>query len=416
MKSKKNKPVSVVLVGASGMGHYYLKTLLEEFSPESIELRAVVDPFHERSEKYTKLKDLGILIFPSLNDFYNSGCSAELAVISSPLHYHVPQSCEALSHGSNVLCEKPIGATIQEAERLIQARNVAHLWVMIGYQWSYSAAIQALKKDILEGKFGKPVRLKTLCFWPRSEDYYRRSNWIGRIKDEAGNWILDSPANNAMAHFLHNLFYVLGRGPEASARPAKVTAELYRTYPIENFDSIACRVFTEEETELLFYASHAVNQEQGPMFSFEFEQAEVTFGEKLDDIVARDHQGREKHYGSPEAGHHFHKLFEAVESLREPGPILCSPEAACSQTLCMNGIQESAEIKTFPESMVQREEQEERRWVKGLREAFYDCYKKGILPHEGKYSWASRSRTVDLRNYRFFPGGKPPENPDERSP
>ncbi len=65
MKSKKNKPVSVVLVGASGMGHYYLKTLLEEFSPESLELRAVVDPFPERSEKYTKLKDLGILIFPS---------------------------------------------------------------------------------------------------------------------------------------------------------------------------------------------------------------------------------------------------------------------------------------------------------------------------------------------------------------
>jgi len=197
MKSKKNKAVSVVLVGASGMGLYYFKTLLEEFSPESLELRAVVDPFPERSEKYTKLKDLGIPIFPSLNDFYDSGRSAELAVISSPIHYHVPQSCEALSHGSYVLCEKPIGATIQEAERLIQARNVAHLWVMIGYQWSYSAAIQALKKDILMGKFGKPVRLKTLCFWPRSEDYYRRSNWIGRIKDEAGNWILDSPANNA---------------------------------------------------------------------------------------------------------------------------------------------------------------------------------------------------------------------------
>lgn len=416
MKSKKNKAVSVVLVGTSGMGLYYLKTLLEEFSPESIELRAVVDPFPERSERYMKLNDLGIPIFPSLNDFYEGGHSAELVIISSPIHYHVPQSCEALSRGSYVLCEKPIGATIQDAERLIQAKDAARRWVMVGYQWSYSAAIQALKKDILKGKFGKPVQLKTLCSWPRGEDYYRRSSWAGRIKDEAGNWILDSPANNAMAHFLHNLFYVLGKGTETSAQAAKVTAELYRAYSIENFDSIACRVFTEEGTELLFYASHAVEQKWGPLFSLEFEQAEITFGEKLDDIVARDHQGREKHYGSPEAGHHFHKLFEAVESLREPRPILCGPEAARSQTLCMNGIQESAEIKTFPESMVQREEQEERRWVKGLGEAFYDCYKKGILPHEGKYSWASRSRTVDLRNYRFFPGGKPPENPDEPRP
>ncbi|MQY57264.1 hypothetical protein GH140_03605, partial [bacterium] len=73
MKSKKNKAVSVVLVGTSGMGLYYLKTLLEEFSPESIELQAVVDPFPEKSERYMKLNDLGIPIFPSLNDFYEGG-------------------------------------------------------------------------------------------------------------------------------------------------------------------------------------------------------------------------------------------------------------------------------------------------------------------------------------------------------
>jgi len=44
--------------------------------------------------------------------------------------------------------------------------------------------------------------MKTLCFWQRDENYYRRSGWAGKIKDKKGNWILDSPANNAMAHFL----------------------------------------------------------------------------------------------------------------------------------------------------------------------------------------------------------------------
>ena len=416
MTSKKNKAVSVALVGASGMGLYYLKTLLEEFSPESLNLRAVVDPFPVRSEEYTKLKDLGIPIFPSLGDFYDSGRSAELVIISSPIHYHVPQSCEALIHGSHVLCEKPLGATIQEARHLIHTRDTEHRWVMIGYQWSYSAAIQELKKDIQKGRFGKPVRLKTLCFWPRGEDYYTKSNWIGRTRDQEGYWILDSPANNAMAHFLHNLLYILGDGTAASARPAEVTAELFRAYPIENYDSVACRVFTEEGAELLFYASHTVDQERGPLFSLEFEQAEVTFGEAQDNIFSRDRRGREKHYGSPEAEHPFRKLFEAVESVREPRPILCGPEAACSQTLCINGIQESAEVITFPESMIQREKEEGRLWVRGLGGALYECYKRGILPSEGDFSWARRGKQVDLRNYRFFPGGKPQDNPGERSP
>lgn len=414
MKHSQKPTVTVVLVGISGMGLYYLTALLEEFSADEVGLRAVVDPFPQKSERYSEVKSRGILIFHSLREFYESGQSADLAVISSPIHFHVPQSCEALRHHSHVLCEKPLGATIQEAGRLIQERDDAHRWVMIGYQWSYSAAIQALKSDILKGGLGKPVRLKTLCFWPRDEDYYKKSGWIGRKRDEAGNWILDSPANNAMAHFLHNLFYVLGERIDTSARPVKVKAELYRAYSIENFDSIACRVFTDEGAELLFYASHAVPRDQGPMFSFEFEDAQVTYGEISDDIIASDSLGNKKHYGSPEADPPFRKLSEAVNTVKEPKLVLCGPEAALSQTLCVNGIQESVpEIVTFPEAMVQKEGKR-KRWVRSLSEAFYECYQKGILPSETSFSWARCGKQVDLTNYQFFPGGTLPENQEEQ--
>ena len=411
MESKEKRPVSVVMLGISSYGQYFLKTLLKEFSSDEMELRAVVSRFPERSEHYSELKDRGTSTFHSLSEFYERGYSADLVVISSPHHYHVPQTCEALRHGSHVLCEKPLGATVQEAEQMIQTKDTARRWVMIGYQWSYSDAIQALKRDIGLGLLGKPVRLKTLCLWPRDESYYKRNNWAGRKKDDKGSWILDSPANNAMAHFLHNLFYVLGEQVDTSAQPIEVTAELYRAYPIENFDSIACRVFTDEGVELLFYASHAIPQDQGPMFSFEFEQATVFFGEFKDDIIAKDSLGNEKHYGSPEADLQFRKLLEAVAAVREPSPIIiCGPEAAFSQTLCVNGIQESApEIVSFPESMIQDDVKNRQRWVKGLAEAFYDCYEKGILPSEASFSWARRGRAFDLRNYRFFPGGISPE-------
>jgi predicted dehydrogenase len=402
---QKKQPVSAVLVGTSGMGLHYLKTLLEEFPPGALELRAAVDPFPEKSERYSDLKRLGIPVFDSLQKFYESSMTSELVVISSPIHYHVRQSCEALRSGSNVLCEKPLGATVQEAEQLIQTRDESGLWVMIGYQWSYSSAIQALKRDILAGLFGKPIRLKTICLWPRDEAYYLRSDWAGKIKDK-GNWVLDSPANNAMAHFLHNLFYVLGEKVDRSAQPARLEAELYKAYPIENFDSIACRVFTGEGTELLFYASHSVHKEIGPLFSFEFEKATVTYGEVSEEIIARGPEDKQKRYGSPDAEHPFHKLFEAVASVREPRLILCGPEAASSQTLCINGIQESApEVITFAESMVEKNDKEHRRWVKGLAEALYDCYKKGVLPSEAGFSWSQAGKSIDLRNYRFFPHG-----------
>ncbi len=407
MKQKKKKPVSVVLVGIAGMGQSYLETLLEGFPPEEVEIKSVVEPFPERSAYAEELKDRGIPILESISQIYEGESSPDLVVVCSPIHHHVPQTSFALEHGSRVLCEKPIGATIQDAELLIKTTEIADLWVMLGYQWSYSRAIQSLRRDVKSGKFGKPIRLKSLCFWPRDEAYYKRNDWAGKIKDAQGKWVLDSPANNAMAHFLHNLFYILGDKLDGCAMPSEVTAELYRTYPIENYDTVACRAFTREGMEVLFYASHTTSDDLGPMFVLEFEQATVTYGEVVNDITARDRKGNTKHYGSPEAEHPLRKLFEAVETIREPKAILCGPEASVAQTLCMNGMQESVpEIFDFPDSKIDSDPECGRRWVKNLLQELQDCYKKGILPSEAKLDWARSGKPVNLKNYHHFPGRK----------
>ena len=127
----------------------------------------------------------------------------------------------------------------------------------VGYQWSFSPAVQALKDDIRSGLFGAARKLKCLYLWPRDEGYYARNDWAGKRKDAEGAWVLDSPVQNAMAHDLHNMFYVLGKTRETSARPAEVEAELYRANAIENFDTAAARIRTEEGVEILFFVSHA---------------------------------------------------------------------------------------------------------------------------------------------------------------
>ena len=96
--------------------------------------------------------------------------------------------------------------------------------------------------------------------------YYNRNDWAGRIKSDSGEWVLDSPANNAMAHYLHNALYVLGETPTTSARPISVQAELYRANPIENYDAAVLRVMTDKNVEVLFYGAHTVPDEAHPTF------------------------------------------------------------------------------------------------------------------------------------------------------
>ncbi len=407
-------PVTIVVSAIGGYGYHYLKTLLEEVPAESYVLRGAVDRAPQTSPLFAELKGRGVPIFGSIKQFYESGNSADLAVISSPIHFHVPQSLAALAGGSDVLCDKPVGATVQAARELIDGRDVTDKWVMIGFQWSYSSAIQSLKKDIIDGLFGAPIRLKTLCLWPRDRAYYERNDWAGRIKSPGGRWVLDSPANNAMAHYLHNLFYVIGEDVESSALPASLVAEAYRVYPIENFDSVICRAVTHEGVELLFFASHATADEKRPIFEFEFEDAKITFDAECEEIIARDKSGREKRYGSPDDDHQFKKLFIALEAAGKPARVVCGPEAALSHTLCVNGIQESVgEALKLPSSMILSGDGGARLWGRGLDEAFLECYEKWLLPSEAGYSWAQSGAAIDLSNYDYFPGGVKPNDGEE---
>ena len=408
------EPVSLVLVGVGGMGAVYLKALLARKEEGLFRITGAVDPQPNRCQQYLEMRAMGVPCFVSLQDFYRNR-QAELAVLSSPIQLHMPQTSFALSKGSHVLCEKPAAGTIQEVRAAIDAERASGRWVAIGYQWSFSAAIQALKADIGNGLFGKAKRFKCLYLWPRDEGYYARNDWAGRKKDAAGAWVLDSPVQNAMAHDLHNIFYVLGKETGTSARPAEVEAELYRANAIENFDTAAVRVRTEEGVEVLFFASHVSDEDRGPVVRYEFEKAVVRCDSRTSGLWAEFPDGTRKDYGVPD-GEPMAKLWLSIAGVRDGTRPLCGLEAAASQTLCMNGIQDSMpEIRDFPGGLVRTVEGSgarrlavetpgsRRRVVEGLDGALAACYEAGRLPSEMGVAWSARGEAIDLRNYAAFP-------------
>ena len=402
-----SKPVSIVLVGIGGMGAVYLAALLENAGKRDFHLAGAVDPQPQRCPQLSELRASDVPIFARLEEFYERH-RADLAIISSPIHFHCDHTCLALSRESDVLCEKPAAATVQEVARMREAERTAGRWVAVGFQWSFSPAIQALKSDLIAGIYGRPRRLKCLYLWPRSEAYYKRNDWAGRLRDSEGRWILDSPANNAMAHDLHNMFYVLGRERVAAARPIQVEAELYRAREIESFDTAAIRCLTDNGVEILFFVSHVASIDTGPVFSYEFERGEVRGSGRDTDIRGSSAAG-EKNYGSPDR-EPLRKMWEAIDSVNGKGIPACGLEAALGQVLAVNGAQDSMpEIQGFPGTMVvSKGEPEDREvTVAGLTEVFKESYRKNALPSELGVPWSRKGRRVSLTEYAHFPGGVP---------
>lgn len=397
--------ISILLVGIGGYGNLYVDELLKNMSRGDFIIAGAVDPIPQNCRNFQKLKEMKIPIFSSVEEFY-ANSKADLAIISSPIHFHCEQTCIALAEQSNVLCEKPVSATIQEARRMIEARDNAGKIVAVGYQWSYSDAIHALKKDIQSGLFGRAKRFKTIVLWPRNKNYYSRG-WAGKIRDSQGKWILDSVASNATAHYLHNMFYVLGKETDESAKPAYLMAELYRANEIENFDTSAVRIYTQNDVELLFYATHAVIETVDPTFCFEFEKGKVLYGDGGDDdenIVAVFNDGTRKVYGDP-FENSMNKLWMTIDAIKGLRPVVCGIEAASSHTLCINGMHQSvSQIPHFPENLIRYDENSEITWVEGLSDVIKTCYREWKLPHEIGVSWARAGRKMDLYNYEFFDG------------
>lgn len=392
-----NRPVSIVLVGIGGMGSVYVKALLERRGAAEFRIAGAVDPAPERCPQLGELRALDVPVFDNLGAFYRQG-RADLAIISSPIPRHAEQTIQALDKNSFVLCEKPVAATAAEGRRMLEAERRSGRWVAVGFQWSFSSPVQALKKDILDGRFGRPRRFKCLYLWPRDFGYYERSPWAGRKCDDDGGWVFDGPAMNAMGHDLHNMFYVLGRTRETSAVPAEVRAELYRAYPIENYDTAALRTRTTDGVEILFYVSHACRDDRGPVFSYAFEKGEATCLSRTSGLSARFADGTEKAYGVPDA-EPMNKLWASIAAVRSGALPFCGIQAALSQILCLNAAQESApEIVAFPRELVRREGESgrERLRVEGLDEALTEAYEQERLPSETGVSWARASRSVGV--------------------
>jgi len=397
-------PVSLVLVGVGGMGAVYVQALLDRKDEGLFRIAGAVDPEPNRCRQYTEMRALGVPCFVSMPDFYRNK-AAELAILSSPIQCHKSQTCMALAKGSHVLCEKPAAATIQDVREMREAEKGTARWVAVGYQWSFSSAVQDLKKDILAGLMGKAKRMKCLYLWPRDEAYYRRNDWAGRKRDAEGAWVLDSPVQNAMAHDLHNMFYLLGDAADSSAKPAAVEAELYRANAIENYDTAAARVRTEEGVEVLFLVSHASGSDRGPVVRFEFEKAAVLCDSRTSGLRAEFADGTRKDYGVPDA-EPMNKLWRSISGVRDDVRPLCGLEAAASQTVCMNGMQESMPgIRDFPPALVRAVESAagRRLAVEGLDEALEQCYESWLLPSEMGLPWSAKGTPVDLRDYAAFP-------------
>jgi predicted dehydrogenase len=397
---------NAAIIGVSGYGRVHYSLMRDRFLSGRLNpVGATIINREEEAEIIAELEGMGCRIFDDYNKMLDRlGGAVDLCFIPTPIHCHAVMTCQALEAGWNVLVEKPLAPTIQEVRLIQDAERAAQRFAAVGFQEIYSLQAQALKRTLWSGDIGRILSMKGRGLWPRTFSYYNRNNWAGKLK-VGDRWVLDSPLNNALSHYLHLLLYLAGSSQDLTARPVVVQGEFYRAQAIESSDTGCIRIRTDSGIPILFHATHSTHERVDPEIVIEGESGRVEWNVHGECRIYRNPSG-EPYQETPPAGDQRNAMVEAVlERLADSDAFICTTESARCHTLAINGLHESSPIHPFPDDLVETIEdgEEQRTVVNGLDRALDEAFSQAKLLSETGISWAQPGREVNLTEYASFP-------------
>jgi len=108
-------------------------------------------------------------------------CDLDAVYIATPPHVHREQTLACAQAGKHVLCEKPLGLTVADAEAMIDACAKAGVRLGTAFMMRFQAQHQAALKLIRDGRLGQPVfaRAQLSCWYPEMPGAWRQDPALG---------------------------------------------------------------------------------------------------------------------------------------------------------------------------------------------------------------------------------------------
>ena len=140
-------------IGVIGSG-YWGPNLIRNFVELSgSDVVAVADLDQERLDNICERFPQVQVVTRDYRELFNLGLHG--VVVATPPHTHHQIARECLAHGLNVLVEKPITLSSQDAYDLKQFADELNLVLMVGHTFEYNPAVRVLKELIDSGEIGE---------------------------------------------------------------------------------------------------------------------------------------------------------------------------------------------------------------------------------------------------------------------
>jgi predicted dehydrogenase len=150
----------------------------------------------------------------------------DAVTVGTPNAAHYQPTIDALNAGKDVMVEKPMAMTAEEAADMVRVARKKKKLLVIGFQHRFAAAAQMFKRSIDEGHFGQILYARCLALRRRGIP-----NWgvFGRKDLQGGGPLIDIGV-----HMMEVAHYLMG-----SPRPVSAFGSAY-TYLGDKPSDVAC--------------------------------------------------------------------------------------------------------------------------------------------------------------------------------
>lgn len=157
----------VAVAGAGAFGQNHLRVYRElETTGQGAQLVAAVEPNVARAEETSS--KYGIPVYATAGELLRADLKIDAASVAVPTVHHHATASELLDAGIDLLVEKPLASSLQEADELIELATAEKCILQPGHLERFNPAVLAVESKLRRPMFFEAHRLSV--FTPRSLD------------------------------------------------------------------------------------------------------------------------------------------------------------------------------------------------------------------------------------------------------
>ncbi len=110
----------------------------------------------------------------------------DLVGIATDSGSHAEIALYCINKGINLIIEKPIAMSIEDADKIIDQAAKKGVKVSACHQNRFNIAVQEMRRAMEDGRFGKISHGSVHVRWNRNEGYYTQAPWRGKWASDGG--------------------------------------------------------------------------------------------------------------------------------------------------------------------------------------------------------------------------------------